>query len=79
MNGPLARANSISRNIKVRSRESIVAKVNIDDNQSVAFELGIQSIPTITIFNAGHEVSRFVGLQPTKVLASAPDRTREAI
>jgi thioredoxin 1 len=68
----------ISELKKSYSGRAVVAKVNIDTNQSVAFELGIQSIPTIIIFNAGHEVSRFVGLQPARVLSSALDRVLKA-
>jgi thioredoxin 1 len=55
------------------SGRAVVAKVDIDKNQNVAFELGIQSIPTIIIFNAGKEFARFVGLQPAKILSSSID------
>ena len=64
----------ISELKKSYAGRAVVATVNIDVNQSVAFELGIQSIPTIIIFNAGHEVSRFVGLQSAEVLSGAIDR-----
>ena len=64
----------ISELRKSYSGRAVVAKVNIDKNQSVAFELGIQSIPTIIIFNDGQEFARFVGLQPAKALSGALDR-----
>ena len=55
------------------SEKAIIAKMNIDDNQKLALNLGIQSIPTIIIFKEGKELSRFIGLQTAKTLSSALD------
>jgi len=38
-----------------------VCKLNIDDNQKVASDLGIMSIPTLIIFKEGEEKDRIVG------------------
>ena len=38
-----------------------VAKVNVDDNQSLALQFGVQSIPTMIVFKDGVEVHRMVG------------------
>ena len=38
-----------------------VAKVNVDDNQSLALQFGVQSIPTMIVFKDGEEVHRIVG------------------
>jgi thioredoxin 1 len=38
-----------------------IAKVNTDDNQQYASQLGIQGIPTLIIFQGGREVDRLVG------------------
>jgi len=48
-----------------------VAEMNIDDNQATAVRLGIQSIPTISVFKNGAEVERFVGLQTSETLVTA--------
>lgn len=40
-----------------------VGKVNIDQNQGVAGNLGIASIPTVLIFQGGQPVQRLVGLR----------------
>jgi len=37
------------------------AKVNIEENQSVASDLGIMTIPTFVFFKKGKEISRFSG------------------
>jgi thioredoxin 1 len=38
-----------------------VAKVDVDENQSLAVEYGVQSIPTMIVFKDGQEVHRIVG------------------
>ena len=38
-----------------------VHKVNVDDNQELAKELGIRSIPTVIIYKDGQEVDRIAG------------------
>jgi len=49
--------------------KAFIAVMNIDDNQDVALDLGIQSIPTLVIFKNGKEIQRFVGLQSEAVLS----------
>lgn len=38
-----------------------VAKVDVDENQSLALKYGVQSIPTMIVFKDGEEVHRIVG------------------
>jgi len=38
-----------------------IVKVNVEDNQAVASELGVMNIPTMIFFKGGKEVSRFSG------------------
>ena len=40
------------------------AKVNIDNNNELAVQLGINVIPTLIIFKKGKEVDRVMGLVP---------------
>ena len=51
------------------SDEVVVAKVDIDQNQDIAAQLGIMSIPTLILFSGGKEVKRVVGLQTEQALA----------
>jgi thioredoxin len=53
------------------SSKVTIAEMNVDQNQSTAAKLGIQSIPTLMLFKNGLEVKRFVGLQANKTLAEA--------
>lgn len=41
-----------------------IAKVNIDENQRLAQQYGVMSIPTMLIFKDGKEVDRLVGALP---------------
>lgn len=41
-----------------------VAKLNVDENPATASRFGVQSIPTLLVFNGGREVDRMVGVQP---------------
>src|SRR3546814_14060106 len=41
-----------------------MVKINIDENQQLAGQLRIQSIPTVYAFFQGHQVDGFKGAQP---------------
>ena len=40
-----------------------VGKINVDENQDLAMEYGVMSIPTLIIFKEGKEFKRFVGVR----------------
>lgn len=46
----------------------IIGKVNVDDEQDLAADFGIMSIPTILIFRDGKEIHRMNGLQSKQAL-----------
>lgn len=48
--------------------KAVVAKVDVDNNQQVALEYGIRSIPTLLIFKNGEVVDKIVGLSPKEVI-----------
>ncbi len=48
-----------------------IGKMNVDENQAVATEYGIMSIPSIKIFKGGQVVKEFVGVQSKETLAEA--------
>ncbi len=50
-----------------------VGKLDTDNNQNIASQYGITSIPTVMIFKGGQVVQKFTGLRPKKDLASALD------
>ncbi|OJU11700.1 MAG: thioredoxin [Clostridiales bacterium 43-6] len=44
--------------------EAVFAKVNIDEESSLAIDHFVQSIPTVLIFKDGKEAARLIGVQP---------------
>lgn len=45
-----------------------ICKLDVQNNQKVAKELGIRNIPTILIFKDGKVVNKYVGVKPKPVL-----------
>ena len=45
-----------------------VGKLNVDDNQEVAFRYGVRSIPTLIVFKAGQVAAQQVGALPKTAL-----------
>jgi thioredoxin 1 len=50
-----------------------VGKVNTDDNQKIATDFGVMSIPTLMIFKNGEVVERIIGAQPKGALTTKID------
>ena len=48
-----------------------IAKVNVDEAESVAGRFGVQAIPTLLLFKDGNDIRRFVGVQPKEILIDA--------
>lgn len=45
-----------------------IAKLNIDENNVIASQLGIMSIPTMVLYKDGKPIEKIVGYQPKEVL-----------
>ncbi|MGH2104873.1 thioredoxin [Aerococcus urinaeequi] len=45
-----------------------IAKLNIDENNITASQLGIMSTPTMVLYKDGQPVEKIVGYQPKEVL-----------
>ena len=41
-----------------------IVKVNVDENQQLAFEYGVQSIPTFILFKGGEVAGKMMGAGP---------------
>ena len=52
----------------------ILAKINIDENQQIAAQLRIQSIPTVYAFKAKQIVNAFQGVMPEKKIVEFVDK-----
>ncbi len=55
-----------------------VGKVNVDDNNRLAMNYNVASIPTIMIFSKGQLVQQFMGVQPKAKLQQALDEAKSA-
>jgi thioredoxin 1 len=66
MQGPIV--ESVAEKMGDRAK---VAKVNVDDAQAAASELGVQAIPTLILFKNGKPVQQFVGVTQEGALTSA--------
>jgi len=53
-----------------------MAKVNVDENQMIAGQLRVQSIPTVYAFVDGQPVDGFQGAQPPSEIAARTNTTR---
>jgi len=49
------------------------AKVNVEDNSSIAAQYGIAAIPTMLLFKDGQPAQQLVGLKPKKELKKVLD------
>lgn len=54
-----------------------IAKLNVDENQSLAASYGIMSIPTMLIFKEGKVMGQIVGYTPKNVLAKKIEAVME--
>jgi putative thioredoxin len=52
----------------------ILAKVNIDEQQGLAVEFGVRSVPTVKLFRNGQVVEEFLGAQPESVIRRLLDQ-----
>ena len=46
----------------------VVGKCNVDEEEDIAMELGVRSIPTVLFYKNGVQVDKFIGAAPKAVL-----------
>ncbi len=42
---------------------AVIGKLNVDDNEEIAMQYGVMSIPTLIVFKNGQPVKKAVGVQ----------------
>ena len=57
----------------------VLAKLNVDEQQSVAAHFGIRSIPAVMLFHRGQVAEQFTGVQPEAAIRALLDRHVAAI
>jgi thioredoxin 1 len=60
--GPCRQLTPVLEEVAKEVREVKFLKVNVDNAQQTATDLGISSIPTLVLFKDGTEVDRVIGL-----------------
>ena len=64
--------------VNKKNGKIILAKINIDENQSIASQLNIQSIPTVYGFVDGKPIDAFQGAQPESKIEIMIDKLIES-
>jgi len=55
-----------------------IVKLNVDENQKIAYDFQVSSIPTFILFKNGKMADRMMGAMPKKAFQSFIDRNLEA-
>ena len=77
--GPCKQLTPMLENlVNKKNGKVILTKINVDDNQGIAGQLNIQSIPTVYGFVNGRPVDAFQGAQPESKIESMIDKLIEA-
>ena len=53
--------------------KAVIGKVNVDDEQALAGQYGVMSIPTVIFFKNGKEIDRKVGVMPAEAYTAVLD------
>lgn len=69
--GPCRRISPMIDELASEVENAKVGKVNVDENQSLAMQYSVQSIPTLLVFKGGEPVQRFNGPADKARLAEA--------
>ena len=69
---------TLEKIVSKKNGKIILAKVNIDENQGIASQLNIQSIPTVYCFVDGKPIDGFQGAQPESKIEIIVDKMIEA-
>ena len=65
---------TLEKIVSNKNGKIILAKINIDDNQGIASQLNIQSIPTVYGFVDGKPIDAFQGAQPESKIEIMVDK-----
>ena len=60
--GPCQMLGPIVEEIAKEAKDFKVARINVDDNEDIAREYGVMSIPCVIAYKDGKEINRSVGL-----------------
>ena len=77
--GPCKQLTPILENVVNKKKGKVIlAKINVDENQGIASQLNIQSIPTVYGFVDGKPIDAFQGAQPESKIEEMVNKMIEA-
>ena len=62
--GPCKMVSPVVDQIAEQHPEYVVGKINVDDEEDLAAQFGIMSIPTLVVLKNGEQVNKSVGVIP---------------
>ena len=65
---------AIESEVAKRTGQIELAKIDVDAEQTIAAQYGIQSIPTVAVFRDGKPVTGFVGAHPAAAVGDFLDK-----
>jgi putative thioredoxin len=68
---------AIEAEVAKREGKLELAKIDVDAEQTLAAQYGIQSIPTVAVFRDGNPVTGFVGAHPAAAIGRFIDQSIE--
>ena len=66
--GPCRMVSPIGDQIAAEHPEWKVGKINVDEEQALAAQFGIMSIPTLVVMKDGKEANKAVGVMPKEAI-----------
>lgn len=66
--GPCRMVGPVLEEISEENDAVVIGKLNVDEEQELAQEFGVMSIPTMILFKEGKAVSQIIGVQPKEAL-----------
>jgi putative thioredoxin len=66
---------AIEAEVEKRAGAIELAKIDVDAEQQLAAQYGIQSIPTVAVFRNGEPVAGFIGAHPAAAIGGFLDET----
>ncbi|HEX9733060.1 MAG TPA: thioredoxin [Thermoanaerobaculia bacterium] len=76
--GPCRRVGPLLEELADEQDAVTIAKLNVDDHQSVAFKYNVMSIPTFILFANGEEKDRMMGAMSKQVFERFLDKNAAA-
>ncbi len=72
--GPCKMLSPVVDEIAEENPQFVVGKVNVDEEEELALEFGVMSIPTLIIFKGGSVAEKLVGVRPKNSIIEALEK-----